>query len=717
MQDNKPDLALSRTFKLTNGVLSAADQAEQWAQVLSRHGGAQQTALVGGEIVDSKYRILDLVGIGGMGSVYRVQHLLLGKEMALKTFSAATLTTDAWLRFQREAQAIGKLTHVNIVQVFDFGIGKDNVPYYTMELLSGQSLSDKLASLGRLNIEEALPVFISAADALSHAHKLHIVHRDIKPANIFLNHGATGKTVVKVVDFGIAKLATAQSIDDQSQTDIGLVFGSPLYMSPEQSMGEITDHRTDIYSYGCSLYEVLTGKPPFLGKNAFDTISMHQYKVPPPLVEASGGISFSPFVEALVARLLAKDVAGRYQSFDDVLADLAKIIVQDDTTSDTQMPAKVSPDRNSLLLENTQDTWQELSQGISQQSTGAIASRQRQLPILFGGVVVLVTLALGLTYLAFFAKHQPQTERLPAPAPMSATSASDQSSSPANYYSSPWREGSKLFQFPTNMGIGSILWNDGPERSARGSIVVPVRAYVEFSAGDPMRTDPSLFDHFRSDDLSFLNCSSDELLCWNAKHLEAITRNLTGLKKLDFTGASIATKDIELLNRLHHITDLVLSETNLTGPDLLLLKRLPQIKVLEINHLKKVPLLLEKLKSIGCIDNLSVDDCDLTDADMKSLASLKTVRYLSAEHNTIGPKGLKDLTKATGLLQLLLGGATFGPECLDTFRLFKKLQRLRFTAVGWSDADLAHLHKALPQCEIQTKEDGNPVAVFLEDKQ
>ncbi len=260
-----------------------------------------------------------------MGSVYRVRHLLLNKEMALKTLRRAAPSCVAWQRFQREAQAIARLNHANIVQVYDCGICEGNVPYYTMELLRGQPLSDKLKKYGKLSLENALPIFKSVAAALSHAHCHDIVHRDIKPANIFLDHSQHERTVVKVVDFGLAKLAATQDYDGQATTGSGIVFGSPLYMSPEQATADETDWRTDIYSFGCAFFETLTGRPPFIGRTAFETLQMHLLDVPPQLVEANRFLETNQQLEKVMSKLLAKDVALRYQSFDDVLRDLARL--------------------------------------------------------------------------------------------------------------------------------------------------------------------------------------------------------------------------------------------------------------------------------------------------------------------------------------------------------------------------------------------------------
>jgi len=324
MTDQLDDLGLSRTFRAVDGRLAVENAVDKISEPAFSGGQAQHYSGPVGTVVDAKYKVLSLLGEGGMGSVYRVRHLLLEKEMALKTFRTAKLSPDAWARFQREAQAIGKLSHVNIVQVFDFGIGEQNLPYYTMELLVGESLAEKLKRVTRIEVEEVLRIFIDVASGMAHAHGQGIVHRDIKPSNIFMQR-SKGPDTAKIVDFGLAKLATSQSLESQSLTATGLIFGSPLYMSPEQSMGLDTDQRTDIYSFGCSLFHALTGEPPFVGKSPLATIYLHQDRLPRRLSEAAAGVVFPERLEAIVGMLLRKDPSQRYQTMLEVQSELKKV--------------------------------------------------------------------------------------------------------------------------------------------------------------------------------------------------------------------------------------------------------------------------------------------------------------------------------------------------------------------------------------------------------
>jgi tRNA A-37 threonylcarbamoyl transferase component Bud32 len=715
MQKNISALAQSRTFRVVGGELSAADQTEQWSQVLNPTGQAQQAAIQPGQIVESKYRVIALIGAGGMGSVYRVQHLMLAKEMALKTISATSLTDDAWHRFQREARAIAKLTHVNIVQVYDFGIDADGVPYYTMELLKGQSLSQKIQDEGKLAKEEALPCFIQVAAALLHAHKHKIVHRDIKPANIFLKQTSDNKSVVKVVDFGIAKLATSQNIEEQAETDSGLVFGSPLYMSPEQSIGNPTDERTDIYSFGCSLFETLTGQPPFRGKNAFETITMHHHQMPPSLVEASGGVQFGQPLEKLVAKLLEKEAEDRYQSFEQVLSDLTRISASSRAAAGASAMAGARAGSR-VLLAKARELQRIIIDPDDQEATGPFGFRNKRSFVLRVASILVILGAFGFGYKMFSAglmrwSHDSLASVTPIFKLAHNTTVKGDAPAP-DYFSTIEPSGSRVFNFPANTTFGAFRIESGKEIDASGQVTVPAGAWVELKAGEILQLDTSLFRRFRPDDITFLNCSSDLQTCWNTKHLDAITKYLTALRKLDITGARITSADIALLNRLKKLTELEVSDTALTGTDLTRLDRLMELQTLRMDRVKSLPAILAKVAASRHLKEISFDESNAGDAELRILSTIPQMSYISAEHDNITCAGLKYLT-VLPLQHLSICGSDLGPEALPIFLRLKRLEYLRYSAAGWSKAQKDRLRQGLPGCKIIDKEDDSDVGKLV----
>lgn len=274
-----------------------------------------------------KYRLLATLGSGGMGTVYKVHQVFLDKDFALKTMDNRAVSDVAIQRFQQEAKAAALLNHPNLVHVHDFGLLDDDQPYLVMDLVDGVTFAEYLKLNGPLPVEHVASFFAPACFGLLAAHDQGLVHRDIKPGNIMVVTGLPlgAEQRIKVVDFGIAKFTGRDAGEIQALTATGEIFGSPLYMSPEQCTGGIIDHRSDIYSMGCVLFEMLTGTPPYFGQSALSTMMLHESGKPPTLKEASLGTDFPEALEHAVAKMLRRAPSERYQNIGLVATDLAAI--------------------------------------------------------------------------------------------------------------------------------------------------------------------------------------------------------------------------------------------------------------------------------------------------------------------------------------------------------------------------------------------------------
>ncbi len=271
-------------------------------------------SLVGTTIAD-KYEILSELGQGGMSVVYKARHLLMKKAVAIKVLlPQLVLNPQSLKRFQQEASASSSLSHPNVITVYDFGVSAQGLPYLVMDLLHGDSLAEEVRNNGPLELGRALKIFVQAADALYEAHRKGIIHRDIKPSNIMLVSTDTNEDLVKIVDFGIAKVLPQEGEDFQKLTQTGEIFGSPFYMSPEQCMGQAPDARSDIYSFGCLMYEALTGKPPLVGSHALETMYKHMNEMPQGLANLKCEPQVRERVEAVILKALAKEPGQRYQT-------------------------------------------------------------------------------------------------------------------------------------------------------------------------------------------------------------------------------------------------------------------------------------------------------------------------------------------------------------------------------------------------------------------
>ena len=260
------------------------------------------------------YRILDKISDGGMGSVYRAEHALIGRLVAVKVLlPELTGNREIVDRFFREAKATTAIKHPGIVEVFDFGYLDSGLAYIVMELLEGMTLARRIKMRGAMPEGEAASLLRGVCSSLAAAHDKGIVHRDLKPDNLFLvqDLDIPNGERIKLLDFGIAKLTDIGSAHAATKT--GAVMGTPTYMSPEQCRGSgDVDARADIYSLGCIFYQLLTGKPPFANEGAGEVIGMHLYVQPEPPSRHALGIS--PDTEALVMAMLSKDPKGRPQS-------------------------------------------------------------------------------------------------------------------------------------------------------------------------------------------------------------------------------------------------------------------------------------------------------------------------------------------------------------------------------------------------------------------
>src|SRR5579885_1737414 len=247
--------------------------------------GSSNDPLIG-KVFAERYEIESVLGLGGMSIVYKAKHRLMNRTVAIKMLHGKLKEDVTSLeRFKLEAQAASSLSHQNIITVYDFGVTDDGEPFFVMDCLEGESLEDLIERKPNLPLERALPIFKQICAGLDAAHKKGIVHRDLKPANVVLIREQDGSELVKIVDFGIAKILPGAGIEQQQLTKTGEIFGSPIYMSPEQCLGKELDTRSDLYAFGCLMYDVLAGGPPFRGESILETMNMHVNEAPRPIKE------------------------------------------------------------------------------------------------------------------------------------------------------------------------------------------------------------------------------------------------------------------------------------------------------------------------------------------------------------------------------------------------------------------------------------------------
>ncbi len=661
---------------------------------------APHERLKNGSLVAERYKIVRLLGTGGMGSVYLVEHILLRQQQAMKVLDQATVSDKAWLRFQREAKATNQFDHPGLVKVHDFGITADGKPFLIMDFCPGRTLA-QIIKEEQLQLGSLLDIFIQICFALRHAHEQGVVHRDIKPTNIIIVlEGEVAKSL-KIVDFGIAKVANEEDV--MALTRTGELSGTPYYMSPEQCLGRPVDARSDVYSLGCVFFEALTSAPPFIGATALTTMMKHESETAPSLKEASLGKKFPSSLEEIVAKMLRKKPQERYQNLEAVVNALTSC--------------------NSSLNQPSQFRWPTLA------AVNAVAIKFVTIAAaLFVGILVFFC---SVGFILRVNRHSVSTDKIALPATEQSVSrtASNEgiaypvylehpqeipdSMMPIDYYSSAsdLQNTTRHFLFPKDLKGLRIRAVNGSTRIFVGNSDEPVLANHEIDAiGNitvknfaplrlfvaPEAAYPILLRWFRSDEIGSLRFAKG---CCSSKCLQAIQR-YKALRELDFYGSPIT--DVNYLNVLPNLEWLGVSNTKITGQALCRIKRLNELTTLHANQITGPSGLLKALQG-GKLNELSLAATGLTDEDLRILGDDNLSRlsklYLN-ENPGITDEGLVALAVLPSLNVLDVAGCNVTPASIPTFKKLQKLKELRIPVRRWSAQKVSELSQALPKCRI-----------------
>jgi CheY-like chemotaxis protein/tRNA A-37 threonylcarbamoyl transferase component Bud32 len=336
--DTGADDYVTKPFDVTEfaaRVRAALRRAASQAPVYKALGTNNEEVLKKGDLMGtalaSRYEFLELLGEGGSGMVFKAKHPLLNKSVAIKMLRAGNTEQEAVERFKREAEAVSRLDHPNILVLHDFGITENGQTFMVTEFIEGINLSELLLQVGALSVDFSLGICMQVCEGMAHAHAMSILHRDIKPSNIMLKQYPDRPPVPKLLDFGLAKFKHPDSRTSVELTRMGQVFGSPPYMSPEQVGGKPVDTRSDIYSLGCVLYAMLTSVPPHLGDNGQQIMLKHVQEEVAPLCNMRPDLEFPEALEQVIQKALHKDLEKRYQSMSAFRDDLAQIKSQLET--------------------------------------------------------------------------------------------------------------------------------------------------------------------------------------------------------------------------------------------------------------------------------------------------------------------------------------------------------------------------------------------------
>lgn len=656
-----------------------------------------------GQILSERYKVISVLGCGGMGAVYKVEQVFLRQSFALKTLHNQANTDVAVRRFHKEAQAASKLSHPNLVRAHDFGILPNHQPFFVMDLVEGPNLSEYTSAVGTLPVAEVLDIFIPVCFGLGYAHEQGVIHRDIKPSNIMLADSKDDPSgyVPRVVDFGIAKFT--ENEEGHSLTLTGEVFGTPLYMSPEQCMGEQVDHRSDIYSLGCVMYEALTGAPPFHGDTALNLMIKHQTVMPPSMKETSLGKEFPNKLEAIIAKTLIKDPKARYQSLMDLARELASLkqeLMKKEPGVLNRSHDKTVKDIPMLVLPKTKDGKPKFKE---------LATVAACLGSLVAGV------ALG-----FMLQPKPKVEvnkkevaeeisaKLKAGYEEALSVGHSRYLTLGGSNSNPMQ----VYKFPGSFDIGVFKYTHPTVQrdnssSAQGSISVPFQSetYLKVPVSR-LYTYPHLLRGFQASDLNHLHIANDssakvEDISFLFDASLAQCSDITGLKEVYLFGTSTTDKGISFIKDLPHLDSLDVSDTKVTPAAIKSLKNFPNMQYLGLKNVAGAKELVSDLSRSKSLRILNFANSDLTDDDLKLLSKIDTLQFLTVDANpNVTNEGIKQFKN---LIALGIAGTNVTPDSIDIFKTMSNLRAITLSNGKWSAQDVQNLLAEMPNLTVQTQ--------------
>lgn len=635
---DRPDL--ERNVSTSCGPLEPFDAG---ADVFGRFGP--------GDIVGERYRVQSLIGHGGMGMVYKVEQIYLGKELALKILHSSSATDVTFRRFQHEAQAVFGIDHPSLISVHDFGLLDERIPFLVMDYVQGCSLAERLKMQGTLSVQEAVPIFLRICFGLGYAHEHGVIHRDVKPSNIMLSDGMSPSQdgCVKIVDFGIAKFTQLEASQAQALTRTGEVFGSPLYMSPEQCSGSPVDQRSDIYSLGCVFFEALTGTTPFVGANALSTMMRHLGEIPPSLREASLGKEFPPVLEQIISKMLAKRAGERYQNLSQVAVDLAAL--------ERSMGDPVLMANTVLVLDKPKQVKVE----------NDMVSMPRPVFYLVAAVVVAVSSTLSSLITASLNDANRKSKPVEAPVSSKIRTVEDLKLIHVNEA----KQFVKSLETKTGRPEVSIkaIYEAIQNRSNLGKLSLRFIHLNEMTLNAVARTG-------WVEQLDLMGCGVDNSRLRLLTRIPRLSRVTLSNSTLDDSGAAALSKCpvLEFLN---------VSWSNITAKSVPYFTKMPNLKYLEIGGITLTPGAIryladdDRLKNLDLRGSIGVDD-----ESFSPMVDSKLV-FLNVESVPVGDKAAEYFGRMRNLAAISIGGTKISPKGIEALLMNGKAKTIMYTTTPY----------------------------------
>ena len=612
----------------------------------------------------SRFKILSKLGEGGMGKVYKAHDPALNKEFALKVLNVSDFSEKHHIRFQQEAKTLKDLKHDAIPEIYNFAISRDGDPYLVMEYIDGKSLSKLLQEKVEFEESQIKDIIVQVCEALGYAHENGIIHRDIKPDNIILTGDDLNKPEVKLIDFGIAKLEDSLT-KDQDMTQTGVIIGSPPYINPEQIRGQSATVQSDIYSLGCVMFELLAKHPPFIGKNALNTLSMH-LEVPVQDVIAKIPERFGDSgLVSIIEKCIQKDSAARFQSAKEIQTAIEKL----DTESTGMSP----------LIE--------VEEFKSSSMKPVIVSGIIGLSLLFA-VVFFGPDLLKVAYNIFYGEDYSATKKGPEDSGTFFKHHASGAKNPRQWEFVPMGRGSSGGYYRGGEEIEDIDFKNllkeelKPGTQIRSEFSDKVTGDgIKYLAGKPIEL------------LVIASESSNDKLLENVKNLPNLKvlsigiskhfsingynhlANTNTLIRLSIKNQALPDETINTLSNLKHLQMLRLDgSTNLTEKQLSKLAKFPKLNELHLDGTDVKGSSLKTLSQCKTLKVLSLRGLKLKDSDVAILNNLP-LKKIDLTGNAITVKSIFSLAKNKHLSEIVIGG--FKPKSISLLKVQKEFELQR----------------------------------------
>lgn len=610
---------------------------------------------------EDRYQIVRLLGKGRNSNVYLCLDMLLSKLVSIKCLSSTWLGEQEVILFQKEARATSSLSHPNIVRILDFGATRDGQPYMVMEFAEGKTLAEIIESEGPLPQEKAVRIFSQICAGMEHAHQNSIYHRDLKPSNIIVLKDDRTVAGLKVIDFGIASVIHQDDDQDDEREDEGdsrALAGTPGYMSPDQLRGEPFDARSDIYSLGCLMFEVLSGRLPYEADSALEMLSLHAEGEIPAIRDHSQS-TVDPELEEIVARALAKDRENRFQSMAELASSLEEHFGK---------PEFVEPDPGSGF---------------------EVQQRKRDLlliPLLAGAILIFAG-SMALSYWYLNQKAESEGKKV-----VTKTRVQDQ------FTETRSKTGKITDVIP---GIASAEMNDKSLDELPADI-------TEVDLTSSNVTDEGL-KKLIGHRLVVLRINSTQI---TDRGVENVCK-IKSLRKLDLADdANITGKCLRYVAELPYLEALALTRTKVRDEDLAHLagaRRLFGIAMGSCPNIHGDGFIY--LKELPHLKSLKISGLEISDTGYKNLAALTSLNWLDLQSSNLDDNRIDVLLALKDLNTINMGSTAITNRAINKIARLERLRELRIeNCPGVSQSAVDQLLKKHPDCEvIYTTTAGAPV--------